>query len=347
MPPTCDDAHAAGSWVGRRVLVTGGAGFLGSHLVRRLAALGAQVSVVAGATSGLEKIVDCLDRLTVLRGDLASRSDVVRVVQHAQPHIIFHLAAAGVSPLRADADKMVTTNVLGLVHLLEALADIPYTRFVNTGTCFEYGNQPGPLSEEHPLMPLNTYAASKIMAWHLCQLHAKQTGKPVVTLRLFTFFGPGERPDRLIPSTIRSALRGEAIRITSGAQTRDYTYVEDVVDAYLRAAVREQAVGHTFNIGSGRDYSVREIAQRVRDVMRSDVPIHAGALQTRADEAWRLCCDASKARELLGWRPRLTFDEGLRRTIDWMAQSTAQETVAAPAAPVEAAVPQHGGGRGR
>ena len=345
MRQTRNETLATDVWAGCRVLVTGGSGFLGSHLVRRLVALGAKVSVVAKATTDLEKIADCLDHVDVLRGDLAIRSDVVRVTHDAQPQVIFHLAAAGVSPFQADPDTMVTTNVLGLLHLFEALADVPYARFVNTGSCFEYGNQSGPLSEEHPLTPLNAYAASKIMAWHICQLHAQQTGKPIVTLRLFTFFGPGERPDRLIPSTIRSVLLGEAIRITAGMQTRDYTYVEDVVDAYLIAGVKEQAVGRTFNIGSGTDYSVKEIAQHIRDLMRTDVPIHTGALQTRSDEAWRLCCDASRAQSLLGWRPRVTFEEGLRRTIEWMTPVTLRET-AQRVSPVEAAMPQREGGTG-
>ena len=327
MRQTRNDTLATDAWAGCRVLVTGGSGLLGSHLVRRLVALGAQVSVVAKATTDLEKIADCLDHVDVLRGNLAVRSDVVRVTHDAQPQVIFHLAAAGVSPFQADPDTMVTTNVLGLMHLFEALADVPYARFVNTGSCFEYGNQSGPLSEEHPLTPLNAYAASKIMAWHLCQLHARQTGKPMVTLRLFTFFGPWERPDRLIPSTIRSVLQGEEIRITSGAQTRDYTYVEDVVDAYLRAAVMEQAVGQTFNIGSGKEYAVREVAQRIRDLMQSQAPIRVGALKSRADEVWRLCCDSSKATAILGWRPTVSFDEGLHRTLEWMRPRAAADVL--------------------
>lgn len=117
-------------------------------------------------------------------------------------------------------------------------------------------------------------------------------------------------------------LRGQPPRITSGVQTRDYTYVDDMVTAFLNAAVIEKAIGEVIDVGSGEDLSVRDIVEKVRSLMNADIPLEIGAIETRQDEAWRLCCDNSKARELLNWQPKLTLEEGLQRTIQWFRENS-------------------------
>lgn len=300
------------------MLVTGGTGFLGSHLVRRLVALRADVHVLARPRSSLHRIADVTGEVKLLAGDLTHVREVSAAVATAQPEIIFHLAAYGVDPRRRHPPTILRTNVGGLANLLEASRDTPYARFVNTGTCFEYGNHRRPLGESAPLEPLNVYAVSKLSALHLCALYARLHGKPIVTIRPFTFFGPGERPQRLIPSVILSILARRPIRITAGVQTRDYTYVEDMAAAFVSAAVAKRAVGQVINVGTGQDHPVREIVERIRTILRSDVPVHAGAVPTKADEAWRLCADRRRAGELLGWRPRVSFAEGIQRTAAWL-----------------------------
>lgn len=307
---------------GQRILVTGATGFLGSHLVRRLVGLGARVHVLVRARSKLDRVADVFDAITILRGDLRVRSDVAAVMAAAQPDVIFHLAAYGVHSSRRNSATIVQTNVLGLIHLLEASRDRPYARLVNTGTCFEYGHQLAPISESTPVDPLNVYAASKVMASHVCNLEVRQHEKPIVTLCPFTFFGPEEARDRLIPSVIAAILDGRPIRITTGTQTRDYLYVEDMADAFLAAAVVPIAAGDLINVGSGEDRSVREIAERVRDILGSTVPIEVGAVPSRRDDARRLCADPAKARKVLGWAPRVTFEDGIRRTADWLQWHT-------------------------
>jgi nucleoside-diphosphate-sugar epimerase len=239
-------------------------------------------------------------------------------VAECAPELIFHLAAQGVDPRRRNPITIVQTNVVGLVHLLEALRGTAYRRLVNTGTCFECAGQRKGIAESAPLDPVNVYAASKTMALHVCTTEARLHGKSITTLRPFTFFGPGEQPRRLIPSVIAAVLAGRPIRITAGTQTRDYTYVEDMADAFVAAAVTPEAGGEVIHVGTGQTHPVREIARRVRDILGSDVPIEVGAVPTRTDDHSRLCADPAKARKLLGWRPKVTFEEGVRKTAEWL-----------------------------
>src|SRR5581483_11718966 len=155
------------------------------------------VHVLARARSPLDRLADVAGAVKLLTGDIRRRRDVDAAVGAAQPEVVFHLAAWGVDPRRRDPATILQTNVVGLAHLLEATAAVPYARFVNTGTCFEYGHHTTPITERTPAAPLNVYAASKLAALHLCEVHARERGKPIVTLRPFTFYGPGERFDRL------------------------------------------------------------------------------------------------------------------------------------------------------
>lgn len=282
--------------------------------------------ILARSGSSFHRIADVLSNVTILSGDIRVRRQVSAAVATAQPDFVFHLAAYGVDPRLRNPVTIIQTNVVGLVNLLEASIDIPYERLVNTGTCFEYGNQRMSISESAEVDPLNVYAASKVTALHLCNLHSRYHSKPIVTIRPFTFFGPCERADRLIPSVILSILAGQPNRITSAVQTRDYTYVEDMVTAFVSAAVAEKAVGEVINVGSGEDLPVREIVEKIRALMNADVPLEIGAIETRQDEAWRLCCDNSKARELLRWQPKLTLEEGLQRTIQWFKENGPHST---------------------
>lgn len=300
--------------------MTGGTGFLGSHLVRKLVSMEAMIHVLARPRSTKYRIRDVRRSLHCIQGDIRIRKDVQRAVAVSRPEIIVHLAAYGVNPRDHDAATIVKTNVLGVVNLLEASVDVAYERFINTGTCFEYGNRRTQDSEYLIGDPLNVYAASKTAAAQVCNLYHRRYGKPIVTIRPFTFFGPHERADRLIPSVILSILEGRTIRITQGVQTRDYTYVEDMADAFLLAAVAEAAIGHLIDVGSGRDLAVRAIVERIRKLMGTNVPVAVGSVKTRHDEAWRLCCDTTRAERILGWRPRMTFDEGLLRTIRWFKE---------------------------
>jgi nucleoside-diphosphate-sugar epimerase len=320
--PPITERELASFYRNREVWVTGASGFLGSHLVRRLVGLGARCTALHRTSSSLARLEDVRSRVLLAPVDLGDREGLRRQLPRPGPSVLFHLAAYGVDPREHDLSSALRANVLGLVHLVEALEGTPLDSFVNTGTCAEYaGGIDRPLRESDPVDPRGAYAVSKSAAVMLGVMIARTRQWPLVTLRPFTFYGPGERSDRLIPHVLGCVLRGEEIRMTGGIQTRDFIYVEDVVEAYLRAGMPPVARGEVINLGSGKATPVRALVERIRELTGSQVPVLAGAVPYRADEQWHLCADIRRARELLGWSPRVDLDEGIRRTLEWLRAS--------------------------
>lgn len=301
---------------GREVLVTGAGGFLGSALVRRLADLGARVAALHRPGSDLSRLDGVRARRVPI--DLLDGAALRRWTQAHPPKAVFHLAAYGVDPRNHDAAQAYRTNVLGFVSLIDALDGLGVEALVNTGTCSEYrGGLARPLTESDPIEPRGVYAETKTASVRLGLMLARKQGWPIVTLRLFTFYGPQERPDRLIPHVMRAILRGEEIRMTGGKQERDFIHVDDVVDAYLRAGRTPVAAGEVFNIGSGRATTVRAAVERIRELAGSSAVLKLGAVPYRDNEMWHLCADIRRAKARLGWAPRIPFEKGLRQTLEW------------------------------
>jgi nucleoside-diphosphate-sugar epimerase len=150
-------------------------------------------------------------------------------------------------------------------------------------------------------------------------MYHRTRGHPIVTVRPFTVYGPRQSERALIPRTILSTLRGEDFEMTGGEQTRDFTYVDDVVEGYVRASLSKKAIGQTINLGTGEEHAIRDVVLKVLELMGSPVKPLIGVLPYRPGEIWRLYADSNKARELLGWQPQVGLEEGLRRTIKWYA----------------------------
>ena len=290
-----------------RVLVTGGAGFVGSHLVRRLLESGADVSISVRPGSDLWRVDDVLES--------------IRVVSSMEPlpeaEVVYHLAAAGVHP-DTDAAAVVETNVLGTLRVLEHARTTGVERFLYCGSCFEYGPGEG-LSEDATLRPISEYGAAKA-AGSLLTLAARAAhGLPVVVVRPFTVYGPREAAYRLVPSSILDGLDGGPIRVTAGTQSRDFVYVTDVVDGLLEAAADERALGGVFNLCTGRATTVSELAGRVAE-LTGGREVLTGAVPGRAVEFPVLSGDPSHTADVLGWRAATTLDDGLRETIAWFEE---------------------------
>lgn len=308
----------------RRVLVTGADGFIGSHLVERLLDAGHEVAVVVRGTSvvgtselRLRNLAAARGRLSaVLAMDIAGGDATARMAELA-PQWVFHLAAeAWVERSFTQPAEVLRTNLGGTMAVLQLARQSPgLERLVVTSSSEIYGTAlTDRIDEAHPLNPTSPYAASKLAADRMAFAFVQTYGLPIAIVRPFNCYGPRHTYD-VIPKFIARALAGQPLTVFGdGTQARDFTYVDDMVDAFVLAATHPEAVGRAINFGSGESISIAALAARIVGLCGVDVAIERGP--ARAAEVARLCCDATVARGL-GWAPRVGLDEGLRRNIAW------------------------------
>lgn len=314
-------------WNGRRVLVTGAGGFVGSHLTERLVRAGARVRAMvhynALGTWGWLDQSPVRGDIDVIASDLADRDSVVRAMTGSE--IVFHLGALIAIPYSYEAPaSYVHTNVIGTLNVLQAARELGVERVVHTSTSEVYGTaQYVPIDEKHPLQGQSPYSASKIGADKMAQAFHRSFGVPVVTLRPFNTFGPRQSARAVIPTIITQCLAGDTVHLGSLEPTRDFSYVTDSVEGYLLAAGTDKVVGMTINLGSGREISIGDLARTIMEMTGSAATIESDErrLRPEASEVDRLLADNSLARSLLGWRPQVTLEDGLARTIDWIRQN--------------------------
>ncbi|MEX2554441.1 MAG: GDP-mannose 4,6-dehydratase [Actinomycetota bacterium] len=323
-----------GSLEGARVLVTGADGFIGSHLTRRLVSDGAEVHALTSDVSSVfpRRLLDLRGRMEIHEGNLMDRSAMDAVARSAKPSYIFHLAAyTHVGKSWQRVDECIQANIQGTMNLLQALADQGYERFVNTGTSEIYGDIEVPFREDAVVNPISPYSVSKYAAERFCRLFQRAYGWPIVMLRPFNAYGPAQSPDRVIPEIIVRALRKEELKMTQARQTREFNYVEDLADGFVKAATTPDVNGELFNIGGGEEISMRDVATQILEVMGNPIEPQFGALPERPTEIMRMYCDSSKARQRLGWEPSHSLRDGLEKTIEWYRREL--ETPGSPFVP--------------
>jgi len=305
---------------GTRVLITGASGFIGSHLTRRLVAEGADVHAVTSAVSSVYpiRLVDVRQHIVLHEANLTDRSAMDAVVAEARPAVVWHLGAfTHVGKSWHRVDECIQTNIQGTVNLLEALDGSGYRRFVYTGTSEIYGDVAVPFREDGPVMPISPYSVSKYAGERYCRMFRQGRGWPIVMLRPFNAYGPWQTPDRVIPEIIVRALRGQPLRMTRGIQTREFNFVEDLADGFLKAGLAPDIEGEIINLGCGEEVSMRNVAETILELLGNPVAPEFGALPDRPTEIWRMYSDNAKARGLLGWGPTHSLRDGLAKTVDW------------------------------
>ena len=317
--------------VTRRTLVTGAAGFIGSHLVERLVAAGASVRAFVRYNSRndhgwLESLPSAaLKDVEIFRGDLANPEAVAGAVVDCDT--IFHLGALIPIPYSyRHPREFVTANLVGTLNMLEVARHTDVRRLVHVSSSEVYGTPlTVPIAEGHPLQAQSPYAATKVAADQLALSYRRSFGTPVVIARPFNTFGPRQSARAVIPTIVTQALARDRVELGATFPTRDFLFVEDTVAGIIRCGEVAGIEGEVVNLGTGVEVTIGELAERVLKLVGRDLPIISAAdrLRPPSSELQRLACDSSKAHTLLGWRHRVDLDEGLRRTVDWIEGSLA------------------------
>jgi dTDP-glucose 4,6-dehydratase len=311
------------------VLVTGGAGFIGSHLVERLVGAGAEVvALVRYTSSGSGGWLDTShvrSQIEIVAADISDPGPMRRAMSGVDT--VFHLAALiGIPYSYVAPDSYLHTNILGTTNVLNAAHAAGVRRVVHTSTSEVYGTARAvPMTEEHPLHPQSPYAASKAAADLLALSYQRSFGLPVSVVRPFNTYGPRQSARAVIPTIISQALSGTAIRLGDLAPTRDFTFVADTVEGFLAVASHDASVGTVTNLGSGREISVGELAERIIGATGSRASVVRDPDRVRPvdSEVQRLCADITRARSL-GWSPAHDLTSGLQLTIEWVTRHLSQ-----------------------
>ncbi len=312
---------------GKQVLVTGAGGFIGSHLSERLVELGARVRAFVRYNSrndrGLLELVppETLAQMEVLPGDLRDPHAVKQACQGVE--IVFHLGALISIPYSyRNPREVVETNVLGTLNVLMAARQTGVGRVIHTSTSEVYGTaRYTPIDENHPWQGQSPYSASKIAADRLAESFYRSFDLPVCILRPFNTYGPRQSARAVIPTIIVQALTADEVRLGDLTPRRDLTYVADTVQGFIRMAqAGDEVLGEEINLGTDTEVSIGELAQTIFRVLGKTPRIvtDPARLRPAKSEVYRLWADNRKAREILGWSPQISLEEGLRRTIAWI-----------------------------
>jgi dTDP-glucose 4,6-dehydratase len=301
-----------------KVLVTGGAGFIGSTLVRKLLNMGYYVTVLDNLSTGLPENLPKNDMLKLVNGDVRDIGLISRVVRSHR--YVVHLAAQAFIPFSYQMPLHVAeVNAIGSINVLKACLDNKVKRLVHISSSEVYGSAHYvPMDEKHPLQPYSTYSVAKVAADLWAQTFFWEHKLPVVILRPFNTFGPRESLPYFVPEMIRQCLKEPTIHVGNLESSRDFTYIEDTTDAMVKALETEGVEGEIINIGTGKTNKMKEILEFIKKETRAEdkhVAIDETRLRPRDVEI--LVTDNSKARKLLGWKPKTTFEQGIRKTIQW------------------------------
>lgn len=315
-------------WSDRPVLVTGAGGFIASHLVEELVSRGAQVRAFVRYNSrgdpGLLTLLPqpVRERLELIAGDLRDLPAVTQAMQSVTH--VFHLGALIAIPYSyVHPAEVVETNVIGTLNVLLAARTAGVERLVHTSTSEVYGTALHvPIDEGHPLQGQSPYSASKIGADKLAESFYRSFDVPVVTLRPFNTYGPRQSARAVIPIIITQALTGSVIRLGNLDARRDLTYVSDTVDGFLKVAEVSGVEGETFNLGTGQEVRIGELADQIIAIIGKPVSIEIEPERLRPEksEVQRLLSDNRLAREKLGWHPQVSLQQGLELTIAWIRE---------------------------
>ncbi len=323
-------------WEGKKVFITGAGGFIGSHLTEMMVREGASVKAMVRYNSSnqwgwLDTLSpEVLEAIEVMPGDVRDSGFVRHFVKGCTHG--FHLAALISIPYSYVAPRSyVDTNVTGTLNVMDACRDFDIERVVTTSTSEVYGTaQYVPIDEQHPLQGQSPYSASKIGADQIAESYYRSFDLPVVLLRPFNTYGPRQSMRAIIPNLIRQGLAGEVVRVGNLTPTRDFNFVLDTVQGFLKAGATKAAEGQVINVGAGYEISIADLIKEVEDLLGRELNIVQQEERFRPDksEVFRLWSNIDKAKAILDYAPQYSLKEGLRMTVDFFKAQENNEKVA-------------------
>lgn len=311
----------------KKVLVTGAGGFIASHLVERLVAEGAKVRAFvrynSRGDSGLLRMlpIEVFSQLEVIAGDLRD----VEAVREAMKDVdtVFHLGALIAIPYSyVHPREVVETNVMGTLNVLMSARELGTRRVIHTSTSEVYGTaRHVPIDENHPLQGQSPYSASKIGADKIAESFYRSFNVPVVTIRPFNTYGPRQSARAVIPTIISQALTRDEVKLGSLDPSRDFTFVADTVEGFLRVASADNVLGEEINLGNDNTIRIGDLVEKILGILGKTPKVITDSQRVRPDksEVMKLWASNQKAKDLIGWEPRVSLDEGLLRTIEWIS----------------------------
>lgn len=301
-----------------RILITGGAGFVGASVVHKLLEQDQDVAVIVRPTTDLRRIRNILDRVTLIYGDLfhinESRKDIVRF----SPECVVHLGWNGVSGVGRNGTQQLD-NLISSVDLYKLTEEIGCNYFLGLGSQAEYGVLSGKINENSPTKPTTVYGAAKLATALVLERTSAISQRPFAWLRLFSSYGPDDEPSYLIPYLINSLLSGKCPALSQAEQIWDYIHIDDVADA-IATALGARICG-IYNLGSGSARPLREIITMTRNIIDPSLALGFGEMPYRTNQVMHLEADISALTKAINWKPKVVLASGLARVVDWYSEN--------------------------
>jgi nucleoside-diphosphate-sugar epimerase len=305
------------SFKNKTFLITGGYGFIGSHLVRRLLHLQAKIVLFIRASSDSWRLKNILKNIETYEVDIRDKAQVQDAIKKINPDYIFHLAAYGVNSAHTDYMHAIETNIIGTCNIIQAAKFVNCKKIINMGSSSEYGNKMEPIHENMLLTPVDIYGSTKAASTILAHQIASENNINLITLRPFGIFGEAEEPHKLFSYIILQVLQNKDVNLTLCNQLRDYCYIENIIDACILAIENTNVQNEIFNIGSGNIYPLKHYVELLFKHLNTHSGPNYGAISSRTNERWVPEANIQKIKNSLSWEPRINIEEGIINTVTW------------------------------
>lgn len=305
------------SFKNKTFLITGGYGFIGSHLARRLLNLQAKIVLFIRTPSNSWRLKDIIKNIETYEIDIRDRKQVQDAIKKVNPDYIFHLAAYGVNSAHTDYMHAIETNIIGTCNIIQAAKLVNCKKIINFGSSSEYGNKMEPIHENMLLTPVDIYGSTKAAATILAHQIASENSINLITLRPFGIFGESEEPHKIFSYIILQVLQNKDVNLTFCNQLRDYCYIENIIDACILAVENTTVQNEIFNIGSGTIYPLKHYVELLFKHLKTNSRPNYGAIPSRTNERWVPEADVQKIKNSLSWEPRINIEEGIIKTVNW------------------------------